>query len=371
MTIFSILGILLIGSCNDFLSFYLAIELQSLVFYTLASFLRDSGFSAEAGLKYLVLGAFASSILLFAIALIYMTFGTINFESLLKLSCFSHKSTGFLGFLFLLIALSFKLGAAPFHMWLCDVYEGSIIAVTAFFSAVPKVILFGFLIRVSYVIFDIYIPYTSSLMLGFGLSSICFASVAALYQKRMKRLLAYSAVSHTGFVLLAFACSSMDSIKSSIIYITLYVVMTLAVFAILLSSVNSKNMPKYLINWSFLSGSNFCLSIGFVLTLFSIGGIPPMAGFFSKLGVLFALLGQNYVVTSIVVIIFSSIACFYYIRLVKLFYFTNVPNGNFWMSKSGKCLGYLFSPLVFALTFFFLRPTLLFELSTLLVVSLL
>jgi len=116
MTLFSIFGILLIGSCNDFLSFYLAIELQSLVFYTLASFLRDSGFSVEAGLKYLVLGAFASSLLLFAIALIYMTFGTINFESLLKLSCFSHKSTGFLGFVFLVVALAFKLGAAPFHM---------------------------------------------------------------------------------------------------------------------------------------------------------------------------------------------------------------------------------------------------------------
>jgi len=167
-------------------------------------------------------------------------------------------------------------------------------------------------------------------MLCFGLSSICFASVAALYQKRMKRLLAYSTISHTGFILIALACSSMDSIKSSIIYITLYVVMTLAIFAILLSSsVNSKTMPKYLINWSFLSGSNLCLAIGFVLTLFSIGGIPPMAGFFSKLSVLFALLGQNYVITSIIIITFSSIACFYYIRLVKLFYFTNVTNGNF------------------------------------------
>jgi len=319
----------LIGSCNDFLSFYLAIELQSLVFYTLASFLRDSGFSVEAGLKYLVLGAFASSLLLFGIVLIYMTYGTIHFESLLKLSCFSHKSTGFLGVLFLVLALTFKLGAAPFHMWLCDVYEGSTIAVTAFFSAVPKVILFGFLIRLIFITFDVYAVYSSSLMLAFGIGSISFASLAALYQKRMKRLLAYSAISHTGFILLAFACFSMDSIKSSIIYITLYIVMTLAVFAILLSSVTSKTMPKYLINWAVLSGRNFCLAIGFVLTLFSIGGIPPMAGFFSKLGVLFALLSQSYIVTSIVVITFSSIACFYYIRLVKLFYFTNVATGRF------------------------------------------
>jgi NADH-quinone oxidoreductase subunit N len=147
--------------------------------------------------------------------------------------------------------------------------------------------------------------------------------------------------------------------------------MTLAVFAILLSSVTSKTMPKYLINWAVLSGRNFCLAIGFVLTLFSIGGIPPMAGFFSKLGVLFALLSQSYIVTSIVVITFSSIACFYYIRLVKLFYFTSVATGRFWMNKSGMALAYLFSPLVFVLSLLFLRPTLLFELSSLLVISLL
>lgn len=174
-----------------------------------------------------------------------------------------------------------------------------------------------------------YSSYTSIILWFSGLGSIAFASIAALYQKRMKRLLAYSTISHTGFILLAICCNTNDSLKSSMLYIVLYVLMSLAVFSVIyLASLNNQ-LPKYLVNWSALSQRNFCFGITFTFVLFSIAGIPPLAGFYSKLCVIFSLISQNYIVTTLLVAILSSIACFYYIRLVKIFFFTSFSKNNY------------------------------------------
>jgi NADH-quinone oxidoreductase subunit N len=245
---FSILGLALINICDDFLILYLAIELQSLCFYVLATFNKNSEYCAEAGVKYFVLGAFSSGLLLFGFTLFYASFGAISFESIERTNSLLHCLIAFCGCLFFSTAILFKLGSFPFHMWLCDVYDGSIINITAFFSTIPKVILLSFFIKTLYVVFSGNLDILNYILIASGLGSICFASVAALYQKRIKRLMAYSTVSHTGFLLLGICCSTVDSIKACTIYIILYILMTLTLFSILFISGIDNNQQKYLIN---------------------------------------------------------------------------------------------------------------------------
>jgi NADH-quinone oxidoreductase subunit N len=248
LILFSIISLIILSNSDDFLIVYLAIELQSLAFYALATFQRHSEFSTETGLKYFILGALSSGLLLFGFALIYVAFGVTSFEALSKLFSTSDGVLAFWGLLFILAAFFFKLGAAPFHMWLCDVYEGSLTTVTAFFAAVPKIILWGLLLRLCSTIFYGCTEYLSILLVIAGLISVCFASVAALYQKRVKRLLAYSTISHTGFILLGISCGSIDSIKSCFIYIALYSLMSLLTFSIIIYTSLNNKIPKYLIN---------------------------------------------------------------------------------------------------------------------------
>lgn len=245
---FSFLGLILLASADDFLLVYLSIELQSLCFYLLATFQRDSEFSTEAGLKYFVLGAFSSGLLLFGFFILYFIFGTVSFEVLAKLVMTpSAKSNvvDFGGFFFVALAFFFKLGAAPFHMWLCDVYDGCLTPVAAFFASAPKLMLFGLLIKLYSLLFSGYQVIFVTLFLCSGVLSICLAAVSGLYQKRVKRLVAYSAISHSGFLLLGI---SVGSSTSCVIYLVLYVLMSLAIFSILLLVGTDKTTPKYLIN---------------------------------------------------------------------------------------------------------------------------
>jgi NADH-quinone oxidoreductase subunit N len=246
---FSFLGLVLLASADDFLAVYLSIELQSICFYILATFQRNSEFSVEAGLKYFVLGAFSSGLLLFGFFLLYFIFGTASFGALTKIAAASPYTTTspieFWGFFFVVLAFFFKLGAAPLHMWLCDVYDGCLIPVTAFFATVPKVVLFGVLIKIYSLLFSGYQEFSIILFLYAGVLSICLAATSGLYQKRVKRLIAYSAISHTGFLLLGI---SAGSTTSCVIYLFLYVLMSLAIFSILLLVGTGKATPKYLIS---------------------------------------------------------------------------------------------------------------------------
>jgi NADH-quinone oxidoreductase subunit N len=216
----------------------------------------------------------------------------------------------------------FKVGAAPFHFWLCDVYEGSILSVTMLFAAIPKIIIFAVFFKL---FFFVLIDYSSIWCDFIGFSavfSIVVGSISAIYQKRVKRLFAYSTIAHTGFILLAFLACSLDSAKALIFYILVYSCLTIAVFAILINaSLSIKIQPKYLINFSSIGSRNYIFAISFGLIILAVAGIPPLIGFFSKLFILIALVSSKYYITSLVVILFSSIACFYYIRFVKILFF--------------------------------------------------
>jgi NADH-quinone oxidoreductase subunit N len=179
--------------------------------------------------------------------LIYINFGTIYFDDFLKLNDFDNSLDSWAIFL-ITISLLFKIGAFPFHQWLCDVYEGVLVTITAFFSIVPKSVLFALLLRLGFTFFNSFLDQISLLLLFSGLASVAFASIAALYQKRLKRLLAYSAISHAGFILLAISCNSLESVKSTLIYIFIYVVMSIAVFSVIFVVLKSNSLPKFLIN---------------------------------------------------------------------------------------------------------------------------
>jgi NADH-quinone oxidoreductase subunit N len=246
--VFSVFGLFLLASADDFLAAYLALELVALCFYVLASFHRTSEFSTEAGIKYFVLGAFSSGLLLLGFLLIYLVFGTTSFDVLSKLFFAPNNFLIFWGSLFVTVALFFKIGAVPFHLWLCDVYEGCLTSVTAIFSVVPKLVLLIVLIKLYVFVFAEHQENLLVFFLFSGFFSVFFGSIAGLYQKRVKRLIAYSTISHTGFMLLGISLASGDSIKSCIVYIVLYILASLAIFCIIMLASINKKSPKYIIN---------------------------------------------------------------------------------------------------------------------------
>ena len=370
ITMLSVLGLLLLNGCNDFLVLYLAIELQSLSFYVLAVFQRNSEFSGEAGLKYFILGALSSGFLLFGFSLLYIEYGSFLFESIARMSFSSDSIISLFGFSFVFITLLFKLGSFPFHQWLCDVYEGSFVTVTAFFSVAPKAIIFAIFIKLLYVFFFDFLYFSNLMIIFSGFLSISFASVTALYQKRVKRLLAYSAISHTGFILVALACNSLDAIKTAVIYISIYILMTISVFSVLFILLNNNKMPKFLINWASISIHNLMLALSFACILFSVAGIPPLSGFFSKLFVLGSLFFDGYLVLPALIAIFSSIGCFYYLRLIKMFFFSDQNKTIIWTGNTSGRVEVFTSALILFITFFFFNPDPLVDIGLLTSLSL-
>ena len=344
----SVLGLLVLNGCDDFLTFYLAIELQSLSFYMLAVFQRNSEFNGEASLKYFILGSLASGFLLFGFSLLYTAYGSFLFESVSRSAFNDENIISLLGFSFIFITLLFKLGAFPFHQWLCDVYEGAFITVTAFFSIAPKAIIFALFIRLLCVFLFDFLYFANFVLIFSGFLSISFASVTALYQKRVKRLLAYSAISHTGFILVAITCNSIDAIKTSVVYMFIYVLMTIAVFSVLFIVLGFNKIPKFLINWSLIAKHNLTMALTFACVLFSVAGIPPLAGFFSKLFVLGSLFYDGFLILPCLIAIFSSIGCFYYLRLVKIFFFASDNKTIIW---TGAGSGRIELALAFLTTF--------------------
>ena len=367
---FSLIGLVLINICDDFLTFYLAVELQSLCFYVLATFNKTSEYCAESGVKYFILGAFSSGILLFGFTLFYSSFGTMVFEYIDRTNSLVHCIIVSSGCLFFSIAVLFKLGAFPFHMWLCDVYDGSNINITAFFSIVPKVILLSFFIKTLFIVFAENFSVLNFLIIGSGLGSICFASVAALYQKRLKRLMAYSSVSHTGFLLLGICCQTVESIKACSVYIVLYILMSLSLFSVLFLSGINNTQQKYLISWTSLFERNFGIAIAFALILFSIAGIPPLAGFYSKLCIFLCLLAKDHISVTIIITIFSSIGCYYYIRLIKILFFNSDYKNNFWFGAGTKNVESFISLSVTIILLFLARPNIFTECATITALSL-
>jgi len=338
--ILATLSMLILLASNDLLTFYLSIEFQSLSLYVLAALPRHSEFSTEAGLKYFLLGAFSSGLLLFASSIIYGISGQTSFDDIALLSSNLSSTNKELyeglniAFIFLFVGILFKMTAVPFHMWAPDVYEGAPTNVTAFFSIVVKTALVGFLAKnLSTSFYDFSATWKGVLLFSSGISMIVGA-LGALAQSKIKRLLVYSGIGHSAFILLGLCTQSIEGQESSFLYIFLYVIMSINVFAFLLSlqNIGKKSRIRYISDLRGLSLTQPVLAAAFSLTMFSMAGIPPLAGFLSKLSIIFSALSTSLYVNSIIAILASIISCFFYIRCIKIIYFEKKQE---WMSVLG------------------------------------
>ena len=316
----SSLGMMVMISSNDLIVFYMGLELQSLALYVLATYNRDQLKSSEAGLKYFVLSALSSGLLLYGCSLIYGFSGSTNFD-IISNQLNSNEYVLTFGIVFILVGLAFKISAVPFHMWAPDVYEGSPTTVTLFFTIVPKIAALTVFIRFLYVPFINLIDQWQSIIIFLSIASMVFGAIAAIGQTNIKRLIAYSSIGHIGYTLAGLATVSNEGIQSSITYISIYVVMNLALFSCLLMLRRKNKYYEDIEDLSGLSKNHPLLSICLLLILFSLAGIPPLAGFFAKFYVFKAVLEQSMYFLAIVGLLSTVIAAFYYLRIIKIIYF--------------------------------------------------
>ena len=316
----SILGMLVIISSNDLIVFYVGLELQSLALYVLASFNRDEIKSSEAGLKYFVLSALSSGLLLYGCSLIYGLSGSTNFE--LIANNFNEIQYGLtFGIVFILVGLAFKISAVPFHMWAPDVYEGSPTSVTLFFAIIPKISALTIFIKFLYIPFINMIDQWQIIIIFLSIASMLFGAIAAIGQKNLKRLVAYSSIGHMGYALAGLTTGTNLGIESSIVYISIYIVMNLALFSCLFMMKRNNKYYENIEDLSGLSKNHPILSLAFLITLFSLAGIPPLAGFFAKFYVFMAVIEQSMFFLAIIGLLSTVIAAFYYLRIIKIIYF--------------------------------------------------
>jgi len=320
LIICSILGMMVMISSNDLMVFYIGLELQSLALYVLASFNRDQLKSSEAGLKYFVLSALSSGLLLYGCSLIYGFSGSTNFNVIGNAMNSTNYGLTF-GIVFILVGLAFKISAVPFHMWAPDVYEGSPTTVTLFFAIVPKVAALTVFIRFLYVPFLNMIDQWQPILIFLSIASMIFGAVAAIGQNNLKRLVAYSSISHIGYALAGLSAGSNEGIQSSIVYICIYMVMNLGLFSCLLMMKRNDQYFENIDDLSGLSKNHPVLSLSLLVILFSLAGIPPLAGFFAKFYVFKSVIEQSMYFLAIVGLLSTVIAAFYYLRIIKVIYF--------------------------------------------------
>ena len=316
----SILGMMVMISSYDLMVFYIGLELQSLALYVLASFKRDELKSSESGLKYFVLSALSSGLLLYGCSLIYGFSGSTNFNIIGDTMNSTHYGLTF-GIVFILVGLAFKISAVPFHMWAPDVYEGSPTSVTLFFAVVPKVAALTVFIRFLYVPFLNMIDQWQPIVIFLSIASMIFGAVAAIGQNNLKRLVAYSSIGHIGYVLAGLAVGTNEGIQSSIVYISIYIVMNLGLFSCLFMMKRNDQYFEKIDDLSGLSKNHPILALSLLITLFSLAGIPPLAGFFAKFYVFKSVIEQSMYFLAIVGLLSTVIAAFYYLRIIKVIYF--------------------------------------------------
>jgi len=333
----SVFALLLLVSSYDFISAYLVIEMQALCFYILASFRRNSAFSTEAGLKYFISGAFISCIFLFGCSLIYGSMGTLNFNSLSLLLSFPLseellyvKYMLMIGCLFIFITFFFKIAAVPFHFWSPDVYEGAPLSSTVIFSILPKIVIFHFFIKCISAFSQIFYEF-QYLFLVVGTLSIFIGTFFALRQKRVKRLVIYSSITQVGFLVAALATNTVDGFASIYFFLFIYILTSILVWGFITEFYNSQQevnifrktsfTPLFLSSLSNYFKINKVGAFSLMVIFFSIGGIPPLSGFLSKIFILFGLIGSDFWLVSVFVVLISSISVFYYIRIVKILFF--------------------------------------------------
>ena len=316
----SILGMLVMISSYDLIVFYIGLELQSLSLYVLAAFNRNQTKSSEAGLKYFVLSALSSGLLLYGCSLIYGFSGSTNFY-LISENILSSEYGNVFGIVFILVGLAFKIAVVPFHMWAPDVYEGSPTSVTLFFAVVPKIAALTVFIRFLYVPFVNLIDQWQMIIIFLSLASMIFGAISAIGQKNLKRLIAYSSIGHMGYALAGLAVGTNSGIQSSIIYISIYLIMNLGIFCCLFMMKRKDKFFDNLEDLAGLSKNHPIISLSLLILLFSLAGIPPMAGFFAKFYIFMSVIEQSMYFLAIVGLLSTVISAFYYLRIIKIIYF--------------------------------------------------
>ena len=316
----SVLGMMVMISSNDLIVFYMGLELQSLALYVLATFNRDQLQSSEAGLKYFVLSALSSGLLLYGCSLIYGFSGSTNFD-IISNQLNSNEYVLTFGIVFIIVGLAFKISAVPFHMWAPDVYQGSPTSVTLFFTMVPKIAALTVFIRFLYVPFLNLIDQWQMIIVFLSIASMLFGAIAAIGQTNIKRLIAYSSIGHIGYTLAGLASGTNEGIQSSIVYISIYIIMNLALFSCLLMLKRNNKYYEDIEDLSGLSKNHPLLSLSLLAILFSLAGIPPLAGFFAKFYIFKAVIEQSMFFLAVVGLLSTVVAAFYYLRIIKIIYF--------------------------------------------------
>jgi NADH-quinone oxidoreductase subunit N len=314
------LGMMIMISSYDLIVFYMGLELQSLSLYVLASFNRDNYRSSEAGLKYFVLGALSSGLLLYGCSLIYGFSGSTNFD-LIAQNMDQLNTGSIFGIVFILVGLAFKVSAVPFHMWAPDVYEGSPTSVTTFFAIVPKVAALTVFIRFLYVPFINVIAQWQMIIIFISLASMILGAVAAIGQTNIKRLLAYSSIGHMGYALAGLATASNEGIQGTVIYLSIYLLMNLGIFSCIFMMRRKDIFYEDIQDLSGLSKNHPIISFCLLVLLFSLAGIPPLAGFFAKFYIFMAVIKAEMYTLAIMGLITTVISAFYYLRIIKIIYF--------------------------------------------------
>ena len=382
--LFSILGLFLLCSSNDFLTTYLALELQSLSFYLLAAFKKNSFYSVESGLKYFILGSFSSGLFLFGSSLVYGALGTINFTDFKNLFLFENFSATninlfvnteilfqtenfvTIGLLFIFVSLFFKLALAPFHLWSPDVYENSPSSSAFFFAVVPKISIFVVILRFSYYALFESISWSQEVIAVISIASIVVGSLGGLEQRKFKSLLAYSSISHMGYLLITLASQSVSGIQMLFCYLVIYMTSGLCIWSIFmltrLKKVDSKKQNKDLADFVQLRKSNIMLAVILMTALFSIAGLPPVIGFLVKVNVFLIAMEKSLYFLAVFSILFSVISTFFYLRIVKVLFFEPVLVGKLYYPINSIKIS-IVVVLFCSFVFLFANPTILYLIS--------
>jgi len=354
------IGMMIMVSANDLIAIFIGLELQSLTLYVLAALNRNHLASSEAGLKYFLLGALSSGLLLFGLSYIYGFTGNTNLN-LISTTVTSGDIGLIIGIVFVCSGLAFKVSAVPFHMWTSDVYEGAPTPVTAFFALAPKVAAIALAVRFLIVGFgDISFDW-QQIIIFLSIASMVFASFAAIAQNNIKRLMAYSSIGHVGYALIGLACGTFQGTSSLVIYLSIYLIMNIGVFSFILSM---KNKGEYFENISDLSGLykvHPYYSVVITIFMFSLAGIPPLAGFFGKFYIFIAAIESNLLLLAVVGILASVIGAFYYLRIIKVIYFDETKNS--FDGFSYRSLNALINPSAFLILLFCIYPLPLINIS--------
>lgn len=357
LIVLATLGIMLMISANDMIALYMALELQSLALYVICAINRDSLRSTEAGLKYFVLGALSSGMMLYGMSLVYGFTGNVNFEAIAAVLSSETRSLGLVfGLVFVLAGLAFKISAVPFHMWTPDVYEGAPTPVTAFLAGAPKVAAMAIFIRVVTEAFQPVFADWQQVVVFIAIASMVLGAFAAIGQTNIKRLMAYSSIGHMGYALVGLAAGNESGVSGVILYMTIYVGMTLGTFAIILSMRRKEEgNVENVSDLAGLSSTNPFMAVVLTALMFSLAGIPPLAGFFGKYYVFLAAIEAELYALAVIGVVASVVGAFYYLRIVKVMWFDDAK-GSFEAPAIEYRLVYTLSGLFVCFFLFFGGP---------------